>query len=139
MLAQGALIFGAELSAQATAAAAIESQQHHQGRQDQDSYNKYNIQGGHFCFRLGSSSLGGRGEPEKLRGHANQRQLWTWLTYSYFKHLILRVVLRHVSPEGHPLVSVAGHMPLLNFCDVFRAIRRNGHLSYISLTEAGVQ
>jgi hypothetical protein len=38
-----------------------------------------------------------------------------------FKRLILRAVLRHVSPMVIRLISVSDHMPLPEFHDVFRA------------------
>ena len=39
-----------------------------------------------------------------------------------FKRLILRAVLRQVSPMVIRLVSVSDHMPFLEFHDVFRTI-----------------
>ena len=49
-----------------------------------------------------------------------------------FKRLILRAVLRQVSPMVIRLVSVSDHMPLLEFHDVFRTILGwNGDLGYI--------
>ena len=39
-----------------------------------------------------------------------------------FKRLILRAVLRHVSPMIIRLISVSDHMQLPDFHDVFRAI-----------------
>jgi hypothetical protein len=48
------------------------------------------------------------------------------------KRLILRAVLRHVSPMVIRLISVSDHMPLPEFHDVFRAILGwNGDLGYI--------
>src|SRR5260221_2765455 len=49
-----------------------------------------------------------------------------------FKRLILRAVLRQVSPMVIRLVSVSDHMPLPEFHDVFRIILGwNGDLGYI--------
>ena len=49
-----------------------------------------------------------------------------------FKRLILRAVLRQVSPMVIRLVSVADQMPLHEFHDVFRTILGwNGDLGYI--------
>src|SRR3974377_2341459 len=49
-----------------------------------------------------------------------------------FKRLILRAVLHHVSPMVIRLVSVADHLPLHQFHDVFRAILGwKGDLGYI--------
>ena len=49
-----------------------------------------------------------------------------------FKRLILRAVLRQVSPMVIRLVSVCDHMPLPEFHDVFRIILGwNGDLGYI--------
>ena len=49
-----------------------------------------------------------------------------------FKRLILRAVLRRVSPMVIRLVSVSDHMPLPEFHDVFRIILGwNGDLGYI--------
>jgi hypothetical protein len=49
-----------------------------------------------------------------------------------FKRLILRAVLRQVSPMVIRLVSVSDHMPLPEFHDVFRMILGwNGDLGYI--------
>src|SRR5258707_2620438 len=49
-----------------------------------------------------------------------------------FKRLILRAVLRQVSPMVIRLVSVSDHMPLREFHDVFRIILGwNGDLGYI--------
>jgi hypothetical protein len=49
-----------------------------------------------------------------------------------FKRLILRAVLRQVSPMVIRLVSVSDHMPLPEFHDVFRIIPGwNGDLGYI--------
>src|SRR5208282_4393948 len=49
-----------------------------------------------------------------------------------FKRLILRVVLRQVSPMVIRLVSVSDQMPLHEFHDVFRTILGwNGDLGYI--------
>ena|SRR5271165_7111364 len=49
-----------------------------------------------------------------------------------FKRLILRAVLRQVSPMVIRLVSVADQMPLHQFHDVFRTILGwNGDLGYI--------
>ena len=49
-----------------------------------------------------------------------------------FKRLILRAVLRQVSPMIIRLVSVSDHMPLPEFHDVFRMILGwNGDLGYI--------
>src|SRR5260221_13552771 len=49
-----------------------------------------------------------------------------------FKRLILRAVLRQVSPMVIRLVSVSDHMPLPEFRDVFRIILGwNGDLGYI--------
>ena len=49
-----------------------------------------------------------------------------------FKRLILRAVLRQVSPMVIRLFSVSDHMPLLEFHDVFRTILGcNGDLGYI--------
>src|SRR6266481_767720 len=49
-----------------------------------------------------------------------------------FKRLILRAVLRQVSPMVIRLVSVSDHMPLPEFHDVFRTILGwNGDLGYI--------
>src|SRR5271169_4950667 len=49
-----------------------------------------------------------------------------------FKRLILRAVLRQVSPMVIRLVSVSDQMPLLEFHDVFRTILGwNGDLGYI--------
>ena len=49
-----------------------------------------------------------------------------------FKRLILRAVLRQVSPMVIRLVSVSDHMPLPQFHDVFRMILGwNGDLGYI--------
>src|SRR6201998_912246 len=49
-----------------------------------------------------------------------------------FKRLILRAVLRHVTPMSIRLVSVSDHMPLPEFHGVFRAILGwNGDLGYI--------
>ena len=49
-----------------------------------------------------------------------------------FKRLILRAVLRQVSPMVIRLVSVSDHMPLPEFHDVFRMIIGwNGDLGYI--------
>ncbi len=49
-----------------------------------------------------------------------------------FKRLILRAVLRQVSPMVIRLVSVCDHMPLHEFHDVFRTILGwNGDLGYI--------
>src|SRR5208282_3317248 len=49
-----------------------------------------------------------------------------------FKRLILRAVLRQVSPMVIRLVAVSDHMPLLEFHDVFRTILGwNGELGYI--------
>src|ERR1700758_2542775 len=49
-----------------------------------------------------------------------------------FKRLILRAVLRQVSPIVIRLVSVSDHMPLPEFHDVFRIILGwNGDLGYI--------
>ena len=49
-----------------------------------------------------------------------------------FKRLILRTVLRQVSPMVIRLVSVSDHMPLPEFHDVFRIILGwNGDLGYI--------
>ena len=49
-----------------------------------------------------------------------------------FKHLILRAVLRQVSPMVIRLVSVSDQMPLHEFHDVFRTILGwNGDLGYI--------
>jgi hypothetical protein len=49
-----------------------------------------------------------------------------------FKRLILRVVLRHVSPMVIRLISVSDHMQLPEFHDIFRAILGwNGDLGYI--------
>src|SRR5271170_6579097 len=49
-----------------------------------------------------------------------------------FKRLILRAVLRQVSPMVIRLVSVADHMPLPEFHDVFRTILGwNGDLGYL--------
>src|SRR5260370_36794428 len=49
-----------------------------------------------------------------------------------FKRLILRAVLRPVSPMVIRLVAVSDHMPLLEFHDVFRTILGwNGDLGYI--------
>jgi hypothetical protein len=51
-----------------------------------------------------------------------------------FKRLILRTVLRHVSPMIIRLISVSDHMQLPEFHDVFRAVLGwNGDLGYISL------
>jgi hypothetical protein len=50
----------------------------------------------------------------------------------YFKRLILRAVLRQVSPMIIRLVSVSDHMPLSEFHNVFRTILGwNGDLGYI--------
>ena len=52
-----------------------------------------------------------------------------------FKRLILRAVLRQVSPMVIRLVSVSDHMPLPEFHDVFRTILGwNGDLGYIIRT-----
>jgi hypothetical protein len=49
-----------------------------------------------------------------------------------FKRLILRAVLRQVSPMVIRLVSVSDHMPLPEFHDVFRIILGwDGDLGYI--------
>jgi hypothetical protein len=49
-----------------------------------------------------------------------------------FKRLILRAVLRQVSPMVIRLVSVSDHMPLPEFHEVFRIILGwNGDLGYI--------
>ena len=49
-----------------------------------------------------------------------------------FKRLILRAVLRQVSPMVIRLVSVANRMPLHEFHDIFRTILGwNGDLGYI--------
>jgi hypothetical protein len=49
-----------------------------------------------------------------------------------FKRLILRAVLRHVSPMVIRLISVSDHMALPEFHGVFRAILGwNGDLGYI--------
>ena len=49
-----------------------------------------------------------------------------------FKHLILRAVLRQVSPMVIRLVSVSDQLPLPEFHDIFRAILGwNGDLGYI--------
>src|SRR5271166_2013325 len=49
-----------------------------------------------------------------------------------FKRLILRAVLRQVSPMVIRLVSVSDHLPLPEFHDVFRIILEwNGDLGYI--------
>jgi hypothetical protein len=49
-----------------------------------------------------------------------------------FKRLILRAVLRHVSPMAIRLVSVSDQMPLPEFDDLFRAILGwTGDLGYI--------
>ena len=49
-----------------------------------------------------------------------------------FKRLILRAVLRHVSPMVIRMISVSDHMQLTDFHDVFRAILGwNGDLGYI--------
>ena len=49
-----------------------------------------------------------------------------------FKRLILRAVLRQVSPMVIRLVSVSDEMPLNEFHDVFRTILGwNGDLGYI--------
>ena len=49
-----------------------------------------------------------------------------------FKRLILRAVLRQVSPMVICLVSFSDHMPLREFHDVFRIILGwNGDLGYI--------
>ena len=49
-----------------------------------------------------------------------------------FKRLILRAVLRQVSPMVIRLVSVSDHMPLPEFHDVFRIILGwNGDLGYV--------
>ena len=49
-----------------------------------------------------------------------------------FKRLILRAVLRQVSPMVIRLFSVSDQMPLLEFHDVFRTILGwNGDLGYI--------
>src|SRR5260221_7309060 len=49
-----------------------------------------------------------------------------------FKRLILRGVLRQVSPMVIRLVSVSDHMPLREFHDVFRIVLGwNGDLGYI--------
>src|SRR6202035_4338426 len=49
-----------------------------------------------------------------------------------FKRLILRAVLRQVSPMVIRLISVCDHMPLPEFHDVFRIILGwNGDLGYI--------
>src|ERR1700719_4411696 len=49
-----------------------------------------------------------------------------------FKRLILRAVLRQVSPMVIRLVSVSDHMPLPELHDVFRTILGwNGDLGYI--------
>ena len=48
------------------------------------------------------------------------------------KRLILRAVLRHVSPMVIRLISVSDHLPFPEFHDVFRAILGwNGDLGYI--------
>src|SRR5258707_15433212 len=57
-----------------------------------------------------------------------------------FKRLILRAVLRQVSPMVIHLVSVSDHMPRPEFHDVFRTILGwNGDLGYISCARSGVQ
>jgi hypothetical protein len=49
-----------------------------------------------------------------------------------FKRLILRAVLRHVSPIVIRLISVSDHLPIDEFHDVFRAILGwTGDLGYI--------
>ena len=49
-----------------------------------------------------------------------------------FKRLILRAVLRHVSPMVIRLISVSDHTPLPEFHDLFRAVLGwNGDLGYI--------
>ena len=49
-----------------------------------------------------------------------------------FKHLILRAVLRQVSPMVIRLVSVSDQLQLPEFHDIFRAILGwNGDLGYI--------
>ena len=49
-----------------------------------------------------------------------------------FKRLILRAVLRHVSPMVIRLISVSDHLPIDEFHDVFRAILGwTGDLGYI--------
>src|SRR5208282_5123444 len=54
-----------------------------------------------------------------------------------FKRLILRAVLRQVSPMVIRLVSVADQMPLHEFHDVFRTILAwNGDLGYIVRVDA---
>jgi hypothetical protein len=54
------------------------------------------------------------------------------LTHSPSKRLILRAVLRHVSPMVIRLISVPDHMALPEFHDVFRVILGwNGDLGYI--------
>lgn len=49
-----------------------------------------------------------------------------------FNRLILRAVLRHVSPMVIRLVSVSDRMPLTEFHDLFRAVLGwTGDLGYI--------
>jgi len=61
------------------------------------------------------------GERQKVGGRAIEQSVEMVKTAS-FKRLILRVVLRQVSPMVIRLVSVSDHMPLPEFHDVFRII-----------------
>src|SRR5271165_1834559 len=71
------------------------------------------------------------GERQKVGGRAIEQSVEMVKTAS-FKRLILRVVLRQVSPMVIRLVSVADQMPLPEFHDVFRIILGwNGDLGYI--------
>ncbi len=49
-----------------------------------------------------------------------------------FKRLILRAVLRHVSPMLIRLIAVSDHLPIDDFHDVFRAVLGwSGDLGFI--------
>jgi hypothetical protein len=71
-------------------------------------------------------------ESAKSRGVGRSSSLERWLKTVSFERLILRAVLRQVSPMVIRLVSVSDHMPLPEFHDVFRIILGwNGDLGYI--------